>query len=97
VERGTGRRGEWATGRVGDAARVKLRTGATCAHSCRPVAPSPLLPFFPSPSRFVVTRFVTRRLTRFGSAKVAAYTVSFKHTVYGYPRGPEALARALPM
>ena len=57
------------------------------------------LPFSPSSPRscYLVTRFVTRRLTRIGSPKKSAHTVSFNHRVYGYLRGPETLARALPI
>jgi hypothetical protein len=64
-----------------------------------PFSPSPPLPLSPSPPLPVplrVTRIVTQWLTSFGSDKAARRAVSFNHTVYGYLRGPETLARALP-
>jgi len=66
-----------------------------CPSSLRPT----LLGLSPSPltSPLFVTRFVTWPLTRFGSGWWLAQAVSFNRRVYGYLRGPETLARALPM
>ena len=44
-----------------------------------------------------LTRFVTYRLTSFGSRDEIAHAVSLNHTSYGYLRGPQALAQALPL
>ena len=77
----------------------KCKNGRSRAPSpALPLAPSPLLPpRFPLCSLLPITRFVTRRLTTIGSPKKSAHTVSFNHRVCGYLRGPETLARALPI
>lgn len=55
------------------------------------------VPLYSSRSFCFVTRFVTCELTSFGSGGRTPFIVSFTHTVYGYLRGPDGLARALPM
>jgi hypothetical protein len=43
-----------------------------------------------------VARFVTPELTRFGTRRCDDNLNSLNHTIYGYLRGAESLARALP-
>ncbi|HJZ67258.1 MAG TPA: hypothetical protein VKF81_03855 [Blastocatellia bacterium] len=48
------------------------------------------------PQSSILTRFVTPELTIFGSESFVDFQDSLNHTTYGYLRGAESLARALP-